>query len=377
MKILHITAWYPSVDDPGGTPFVRRHVLALQPHADQRVWHISALMARSWRLDRRTLFADRSLRMFGPFPAWRILEGVATILVLFAWFTRDRSFRPDAVNFAIAHPNCVHLKILKFFIRKPFIITEHYSAYHYKFNNPPKGLDRIRQIFHHNIPVIAVSNALIGDIERFSGTAIEKAYVIPNVCDVAMFHHRAEYVPRKGSFFAIAYWRRPKRPDLLIEALAILVKRGRDVELRLAGTGEQLATLRPRIQELGILDRIVLLGNLTPEKVADEMGRSHLFLHASDYETYGVVCAEALCCGTPVIASHVGGIPEYLDHLRGRTVHEPSPERWADAIEAYWETALNLDRAQLSQRSMAINSPDVVGASYARILKNVIAQGQF
>ncbi|MEZ4756999.1 MAG: glycosyltransferase family 4 protein [Flavobacteriales bacterium] len=372
MKVLHITAWYPSSERPGWSPFVQRHVLALQPFADQRVWHLSVTMARSWGLDRRAHLADRTLLLSGPFRSWRILEWASTLLVLLAWFTRDRSFRPDLVNFCIAYPNCVHTGILKFFIRRPFVITEHYSAYHYGFNTASQGLERIRRIFRQGTPVIAVSRALVQDIERFARTTLPSVCVVHNVVDGARFHHRAEPPPEEGRFFALAYWRPPKRPDLLIEALSILVSRGFNARLRIGGSGDQLDAVRVRSRELGVEDRIDLLGDLSPDRVAEEMNRAHLFLHASDHETYAVVCAEALCCGTPVVASMVGGIPEYLDPERGRVVPDPSPETWAETIEAIWESAWHADRYELASRSIAINSPDAVGARYASFLQDVL-----
>lgn len=372
MKVLHITAWYPSSEQPGWAPFVHRHVLALQPFADQRVWHLTVALGRTLRLDRRKHLADRTLLLSGPFLSWRIVEWTATLLILFAWFTRDRSFRPDVVNFCIAYPNCVHTRTLRLFIRMPFVITEHYSAYRYGFNTASRGLERIRKIFRRGTPVIAVSHALIEDIEQFARTTLAPACIVHNVVDGTRFHHRREVSPEEGRFFALAYWRQPKRPDLLIEALSILAERGRDVRLRIGGSGEQLDALRERFREFGVEDRIDLLGDLEPEQVAEEMRRAHLFLHASDHETYAVVCAEALCCGTPVVASRVGGIPEYLDPARGRTVPDPSPVTWADTIEAYWDSSWHTDRHALAMRSIAINAPDAVGSCYAGFLQEVL-----
>jgi L-malate glycosyltransferase len=114
-----------------------------------------------------------------------------------------------------------------------------------------------------------------------------------------------------------------------------------------------------------------VLGQLSPEQVADEMRRAHALLHASDYETYSAVCAEALCCGTPVIASRVGGIVEYMNTARGAMIAEATAQAWANGIRTNWQRCLDTDRTAIAAGMAERAGSRSVGPRYAAILREI------
>jgi len=59
------------------------------------------------------------------------------------------------------------------------------------------------------------------------------------------------------------------------------------------------------------------LGELSPEKVAYWLNNSDFFVLFSNYETAGVVVAESLICGKPVLSSMAGGVTEMIDQSNG------------------------------------------------------------
>ncbi|WKZ66363.1 MAG: glycosyltransferase [Flavobacteriales bacterium] len=373
MRILHIAGWYPHPQVPGEALFVERHVRSLSGHAEAEVWHIDVRPSPGWKLTRRGLRADRTLLLHLPLHRWLIIEWIATALILWAWLTRDRSRPIDAVNFHIAYPNCARIRLLRRIMQRPMVITEHYSAYRIGFNATGRGVARIKAIFHAGAPVIAVSRALAADITRFAGPPAPVMHVLDNAVDTAVFRPDTEPRPEPGRFFAIAGWRSPKRPDLLLRALERLRRSGRDARLRIAGSGPMDASLRKLADELGLGPSVVFLGPLEPTAVAEEMRAAHALVHAADYETYSAVCAEALCCGTPVIASWVGGIAEYLDDGLGASVREATTEAWAAAWEGSWSRLLSMDRHAIAQHMSARAGMPAVGVRYAAILEQVIA----
>ncbi|HRH38315.1 MAG TPA: glycosyltransferase, partial [Flavobacteriales bacterium] len=296
MRVLHITSWYGSTIAPHEAPFIGRHIASLAPHTSNMVWHIDVRPGERNAFYRRGPLADRTYLTVTTTRRWLLIEWMATLSIIWAWSTRDRSKPIDIINFHIAYPNCTRIKLLRWIMRRPMVITEHFSAYHKGFNAKSKGVRRIKNIFHAGVPVIVVSRSLQGDIERFVGSPYPPFHIIDNAVDERVFKLDPSVVPEEGRFFAIAGWRNPKRPDLLIGALSELRTRGLNMKLRLAGDGPYSPTMKQRISELRLDEHVTLLGQLDEEQVADEMRRAHALLHASDYETYSAVCAEALCC---------------------------------------------------------------------------------
>jgi glycosyltransferase involved in cell wall biosynthesis len=362
MRILHIVNWYPNAINPHEAPFIQRHVEAMRGRDHCTVWHVETRLHDRWGWITGGGPADRTLILLCPLRRWMVIELLTALLVLWAWITRPRAHRFDVVNFYIAYPLCTHLRLLRAVIRRPFMMMEQWSAYHFNFSSSSRGLDRIRRIFRHRIPVICVSTSLAADIRRFSGVTHLACPVVPNVVLVEHFSTGGRSDRQvQGDLFAISGWKRPKRPEVLVEALAILRDRGRIHRLRIAGDGPELPKTRERVLQLGLASQVEFVGRLDAPAAAREMRAAFALLHCSDYETFSVVCAEALCCGTPVIASNVGGIPSFVNGSNGVLVASTDPETWAKAIEGNWQRLADMDRRSLSATNHAKFSPEAVG----------------
>jgi glycosyltransferase involved in cell wall biosynthesis len=123
--------------------------------------------------------------------------------------------------------------------------------------------------------------------------------------------------------------------DYLIRAVAEVARRGVAVELELVGDGEEGPSLRALAQELGIADKVLFRGWLKAEEVQAALREATVFVHPSSGlgDAKPNVVEEAMAVGTPVIASHVTGIPELLDHGRcGILIPPKDAPALADAI---------------------------------------------
>lgn len=103
-----------------------------------------------------------------------------------------------------------------------------------------------------------------------------------------------------------------KAPDVLIDAAAICVRDGLNVELALVGSGRYQSMLEARAK-LALGGRVQFRGQLsTPEAVRAELDQAHLFVLASRVEGLPRAMIEAMARALPCIGSTVGGIPELL-----------------------------------------------------------------
>lgn len=135
-----------------------------------------------------------------------------------------------------------------------------------------------------------------------------------------------------------------KGHHFLIQAIAKLKARGRDVVLRIGGSGPLYEDLSKLVLELGLEASVKLIGALDTERVVQEMHAAHLFAltgvetKAGKVESQGLVLQEAQATGLAVIASRVGGVPEsVLDGKTGILCEPGNVEELCCAIERFIE----------------------------------------
>ena len=85
----------------------------------------------------------------------------------------------------------------------------------------------------------------------------------------------------------------------------------------LMGTGPESEDISKRINRLGMESTIRLLSDLERTSISAHLAASDLFLLASFHEGLSIACLEALACGLPVIATHVGDLERIV--IKGLT----------------------------------------------------------
>jgi len=151
--------------------------------------------------------------------------------------------------------------------------------------------DRI-EVVHDGVNISAV--------DRTPALDVHKELWLPHGSPVV--GNVAALVPHKGQ-------------KVLIDAAAIVVRKMPDVRFVILGEGELRQTLERQVKDLG-LDRHVFL----PGFKADILGLQKsfdVFVMSSLTEGLGSSMLDAMACGTPVVGTRAGGIPEAIDD--GRT----------------------------------------------------------
>jgi len=121
--------------------------------------------------------------------------------------------------------------------------------------------------------------------------------------------------------------------DVLLKAAAIYEKVLPGVQTILAGHGELWNELHALRKELN-LQGIHFLGHQPQQKVARIYNAADVSIVPSRAEAFGLVAIEALACGTPVVATNAGGLPDFINEDVGTLVPVDDPDSLAAAIVA-------------------------------------------
>jgi colanic acid/amylovoran biosynthesis glycosyltransferase len=164
-----------------------------------------------------------------------------------------------------------------------------------------------------------------------------KVVVLPLGVDIEAFRPREPRLRGSGEPFRLISVGRlsvPKGFPVLIEAVAMLRARGRQVSLTLVGEGPERVTLERVIAARALGDTVRLAGACNHDRLVDYYASSDAFVLSSFLEGVPVVLMEAMAMELPCVATWITGIPEIIESdLEGLLVPPASASALADAVQ--------------------------------------------
>lgn len=252
--------------------------------------------------------------------------------------------------------------LVKQLFRVPLVLTTHSLEPHRpwkveQLGNAYHASSWLEKTAYENADgVIAVSQSMKRDVQELYGVAPEKVRVIPNGIDVEEYRNKPDpgVLRRHGvdpDVPFILFVGRITRQKGILHLLNALRRAQDGAQVVLcAGAPDTLeigAEMRGRVEELRRARpdlKIVWIDTMLPrEETIAFYSQAALFVCPSVYEPFGIINLEAMACGTPVVASNVGGIPEVVEDVQtgllvdvdavGGTNFEPKdPGAFADRL---------------------------------------------
>jgi len=167
-----------------------------------------------------------------------------------------------------------------------------------------------------------------------------------------------------------------KRVSDLIEAVALLLpEQHRRIRLLIVGDGADRSVLEALAADRGIADLCRFVGY--QRDTAAFYALMDLFVLPSQREGFGLVVAEAMLAGTPVVATRVGGVPSVLDEGRaGLLVSPRAPHEIAAAIRTLQDDPSK--RRELAEKAETFARAHHTGERYAadvaRLYEKLVAE---
>lgn len=235
----------------------------------------------------------------------------------------------DLIDAHYFYPDGVAAVMIGKVLNKPVVITARGTDINL-IPQYPKPRQMILEAARDCAAMISVSAALK---ERLVALGVDsrKVSVLRNGVDLTLFHPadrssaRASLGVARFALASVGNLIETKGHDLVIGALAELP----DVQLFIAGGGPEESSLKKLAMKLGVLDRVTFLGICPQEELRVLYSAVDCLVLASVREGWPNVLLEAMACGTPVVASDVGGVPEIVAAAEAGALMD---ERSADGI---------------------------------------------
>jgi D-inositol-3-phosphate glycosyltransferase len=215
-------------------------------------------------------------------------------------------------------------------------------------------IDGEHQILQAADRIIAATPAELSQLQFLYRADTEKITVIPPGVDTSHFYPippdeaRAAIgiQPHERMILFVGRIEPLKGVETLIRAIALLVKDhiisgcphylaivGGDPNITPEMENSEMARLQKLCQDLGINDLVLFLGKRAQDTLPYYYSAAEVLVMPSHYESFGMVALEAMACGTPVIASQVGGLAFLIqDGTTGYSIPDDNPQALAEKL---------------------------------------------
>lgn len=329
MRVLVYSTLYPNAEQPQHGGFIEKRVLELRRRTG---WSFEVVAPLPWfplvgeryglygryarvpaREERHGLIVHHPRYPVIPRLSWRFapwLLAPPSIACLRA--VRAAGFDFDLVDAHFLFPDGCAAVTAARALGVPVVMTARGSDVNDSLDQPlARAL--VRRAMHDAACTLAVAEPLAARLTALAGDG-RPVPVVPNGVDHGVFRPlprdaaRATLDVTGTVILTVGNLRRLKGQHLLIEALATL----RDATLLVAGDGEERMALGELAASLGVAARVRFLGAVANTDLPRLYAAADVFALASSSEGCPNVILEALACGTPVVATAVGAIPDLL-----------------------------------------------------------------
>jgi glycosyltransferase involved in cell wall biosynthesis len=345
LHVLFLCGWYPSRILPTNGDFIERHAEAIGKKHNVTVLHI---ITDNHLTDDIEIISEEKKHIITHIAYLKKTKNPLKKILLFrrAFLNLLAKTAPfDVVHLNEVYPFGIFSLYLKWFKKKPFIISEHFTGYHKpqakKLTFSHKFISKI--ITKNAAFVCPVSNNLRDAMLRLG---LKGNYVrVPNVVNTNLFFP----LENKSATFTITHISNMLNQHKNIEGFLSVVKQleGKITNLKVKLIGENAIKYKAFAEKINIDNtKIEFIDQIPHKKVVTHLQQSNLFVLFSNYENLPCVILESFSCGVPVIATNVGGISEFF------------PKEFGYLIAKKDETAL-LDKILKMHQGFKINKKEM------------------
>lgn len=303
----------------------------------------------------------------------------------YQWMKLSRDFIKKYIS-VHGQPDLVHVHIpikagiaalwIKRVLKIPYIVTEHWGIYNdvdvLNYSRRSSMFKRYtREVFKQASLFLSVSNYLAKSVNQLVCPC--KYEIVPNTVDTSFFFQVSHDNPL-FTFIHVSNMVPLKNAEGILRAFRLFSQGRTDVVLRMVG--DTSPKIRKYARELGLLPAsVVFEGEVPYTHVATLMQQADCFVMFSNIENSPAVIGEALCCGLPVIATDVGGIPELVNTDNSVLVLPGNEQQLVDAMGHMFTSRNEYDSVNIAKRAAETFSYPIIGKKLDDIYARYIPTG--
>ena len=323
IKVLHLVKWYPNKDEPLLGIFVKKQIQSLQNHCDQKV----IAMVLSDDIHANIVRVENDVNQLKEVVYYHKKGLLNKLRVMWEIWKEAKQFHSQ-----ITHAHVLGwTSILAYFLQ-------------------------IKKSAHKAQQIHVVSDFLKKDMLK---CGIQANY--RNIGNVV--GGKALPLEKNKAFsfvFAGDLIQETKNVKGILEAFEAVLQTNNDIRLDIIGDGKDSTYYKELSGKLKLNSHVYFHGNQSNDYVFKMLSQSHALILNSYFETFSVICAEALLCGIPVISTRCGGPESFLTMDTGILIESDNTKELSKAMYSLIENYATYEPEKL-KRVAAKFSSEVIG----------------
>lgn len=369
MKILFLPSWYPNDKSHYDGNFIQNHAKAIAQQCEVKVVFCTSVfhgIESTYKIETKN-------------------EGnYKEIIIYFKYHTNIfRRFIRKLNGYRIGLKNCGEYDVIHshvFFMmgifacilakwkNKKLIHTEHSSEFHQLSG---WKLWIFKQLKSQVSIFTPVSQDLKYTYLKY-GVSSDKIKVIPNTIDTNYFNILPRTEKVKTRFVHISAYQDPRKNTIgILRTFEKLNLKYPDIEIEFGGDGDKLWFQNQIKRFDSISNKIILKGKYTESELIEAYNRADCFVMFSQFENFGMVLAESLSCGTPVIATRVGGVIDFINDKNGILIEKEDENALYQAMESIILKTKTFNTQELRNSVINYVSQESVGKAFVHVYENL------
>ena len=369
MKVLFLPSWYPNQKSPYDGNFIQNHAKAIALYEKVVVVFSTSIVGleQTYKIESQVSHNLEEILIYFRYHPSKFVRFYRKIKAYYLGIKSVKDY--DLIHSHVFFPMGILAVFLHLFLRKKIIHTEHSSFFHQLSFFQKIIFQSLKNQITHFTPV---SQDLKRTLVKL-GVDSSNITVIPNTIDCHHFDIQPISKSDKIHFLHISAYQDPrKNVEGMLRVFERLALTHSNFVLEIGGDGD-IDWLNQKIKSYQIpAECLKIEGKYSYANLPKIYSQADYFVLFSQFENFGMVLAESICCGTPVIATKVGGVMDFVNRTNGFLLKPSDEEELYRILLRILNEKIGFDSQNVRDSLKDYVNASNVGRLYAQLYSNLL-----